>query len=275
MFDTETWHIIKSVSTVALLALLLAWETLAPAVGGPQRWRHALRNLSLALLNTLLLALVFAAAIAFVAHWTHDNKVGLLNLIEMPGWARLLSALLLLDLWLYLWHRANHAIPLLWRFHQVHHADERLDVTTATRFHPGELVLAASLRLVLIPLLGLQLRDLLIHDTLVIVATQFHHADISLGRADRVLRWLIVTPGMHSVHHSPRRDEYDSNFGVVLSLWDRLAGTLCDHARRPGVFGLPDAPPDTFAGILRTPFTSGRTESSCPPTDSSRANPAR
>src|SRR5262249_10618527 len=137
---------------------------------------------------------------------------------------------------------ANHAVPWLWRFHRLHHADERLDVTTATRFHPGELVLSALARLVLVPVVGLTVGDLLLFDALVLAATQFHHANVSLGRLDGALRWLVVTPGMHQVHHSTRLEECDSNFGVILTLWDRLAGTL----RRAGgavTFGLPTRNP--------------------------------
>jgi sterol desaturase/sphingolipid hydroxylase (fatty acid hydroxylase superfamily) len=248
---------VKSAATVGSLAALWTWESAAPAVGGRQRLRHAARNLALALANTLLIALLFGALVLAVARWTHENGVGLLNLSELPLYVRLPAALVLLDLWLYLWHRANHAVPLLWRFHRAHHADEQMDVTTATRFHPGELIFSASLRLLLIPLLGLEVGELLIYDTIVTVCTQLHHADVSLGRFDRVLRLLIVSPGMHAVHHSVRRQECDSNYGVVLSLWDRLAGSFHKPGERRPTFGAPGVRDGgTLAGVLLVPFTS-------------------
>jgi sterol desaturase/sphingolipid hydroxylase (fatty acid hydroxylase superfamily) len=164
----------------------------------------------------------------------------------------------LLDGWMYLWHRANHAIPLLWRFHRMHHSDRHLDVTSATRFHLGEHVGAALARLGLIPLLGLSVWELVIYDTLVLAITQFHHADISLGRWDRWFRCPIVTPYMHKVHHSDWRPETDSNFSTVLSIWDRIAGTFRMRADPRTIrFGLQEltAPQwQTLWGLWKTPF---------------------
>ncbi|MGD9715142.1 MAG: sterol desaturase family protein, partial [Thermomicrobiales bacterium] len=249
--------------TLALLAGMWTWETIAPAYTARGRLRHGLRNLILALGNTLLLALLFGAALMAVSAWTQEHQTGLLNLAVLPGWLRLALALLLLDLFLYLWHRANHVIPWLWRLHRVHHADDAMDVTTATRFHPAELIASATLRLVLMPLLGLNILDLLIYDTIVIGATQFHHANISLGRLDVVLRTLIVTPGMHSVHHSIRREECDSNYGVVLSLWDRLAGTM-NTSGPPRSFGVPGLHGErwrSLIGMLLLPFAPANSPS--------------
>ena len=176
------------------------------------------------------------------------------------GPARLVVALVLLDGWMYLWHRANHAIPILWRFHRMHHSDTRMDVTTATRFHLGEHVGASVLRLGMIPLLGFELWNLVAYDALVIAVTQFHHADISIGRADRWLRLFIVTPFMHKVHHSDWRPETDSNYSTILSVWDRLAGSF-KHRSDPRtlVFGLPEFGElawQTWWGMLKTPFAA-------------------
>ena len=218
--------VLQAVLGVAVLALFWIWETVHPLFGQAERIRHATRNLALAVVNNVILGLLFGFLTAFIARWAEGESIGLLHLVDL-GWPiRLGLGLVMLDGWMYLWHRANHGIPLLWRFHRVHHSDRNMDVTTATRFHIGEHFGASILRLVLIPVLGLDLWTLVIYHAMVLAVTQFHHADISLGRWDCWLRWLIVTPDMHKVHHSDEKCETDANFSTVLSLWDRLAATF-------------------------------------------------
>jgi sterol desaturase/sphingolipid hydroxylase (fatty acid hydroxylase superfamily) len=249
----------KAAITVVLLAVLWGWESWAPFVApAASRWRHAGRNLAVALLNTLVLGLAFGGATVAVAGWADDNRLGLLNALGGPWPVRLALALVLLDGWMYVWHRLNHAVPLLWRFHRMHHSDPAMDVTTATRFHLGEHVGAALARLGLIPLIGFDLGHLLAYDVLVIGVTQFHHSNVSLGRWDRPLRWLVVTPDFHKVHHSRWRPETDSNFATVLSVWDRLAGSYRMRGDLAAIeFGLDgfDAPGwQSVGGLLKTPF---------------------
>jgi sterol desaturase/sphingolipid hydroxylase (fatty acid hydroxylase superfamily) len=252
---------IKFVVPVVLLALIWWWETLRPFFGHREgRIRHAGRNLAIALFNTLILGLGFGFVTAAVAGWTERDQRGLLNALGLDGLTRFALALVLLDGWMYLWHRANHAVPLLWRFHRMHHSDRRMDVTTATRFHLGEHLGAAVLRLGLIPLLGFDIWNLVAYDSLVIAVTQFHHAAISIGRLDWWLRWLVVTPSMHKVHHSDWRPETDSNYSTVLSVWDRLFGS---YRMRPDprtlVFGLnefTDPEWQSWWGMMKTPFSN-------------------
>jgi sterol desaturase/sphingolipid hydroxylase (fatty acid hydroxylase superfamily) len=250
---------LKRVLPVLLLALLWTWETWQPVFGyRGGRLRHGARNLAIALANTLVLCLAFGSLTVLAAEWTEHSQLGLLHWLGWSWGVRLAIALVLLDGWMYLWHRANHALPLLWRFHRMHHSDPGMDVTTATRFHLGEHVGAQGLRLGLIPLLGVDLWALVIYDTAVIAITQFHHADISLGRCDRWLRWLIVTPDMHKVHHSEWQPETDSNYSTVLSMWDRLAGSFRLRADpKTLVYGLEEfAEPrwQTLWGMCKTPF---------------------
>lgn len=260
---------LKPAVTVFCLSVLWSWETLLPYFErGAGRVRHAGHNLAIALFNTVILTLVFGAATVGVAEWSARNGLGLLRLFAMPWIARLVLALLLLDAWLYLWHRANHAIPVLWRFHRMHHADKDMDVTTATRFHLGEHLGASVLRLALIPLLGFETLHLLIYETLVVAATMFHHANISLGRTDAWLRGIIVTPFMHKVHHSRWRPETDSNFSTLFSCWDRLAGTFrmrddCSTLAL-GLDEFDDPDSQTFGGMLKIPFrpNTGRNQDS-------------
>jgi sterol desaturase/sphingolipid hydroxylase (fatty acid hydroxylase superfamily) len=222
--------------------------------------RHAARNLAVAIFNTVLLGLTFASVTVVVADWAVTHGYGLLRWTGMGGPMRFAAALVLLDFWMYGWHRANHAIPLLWRFHRMHHSDTRMDVTTATRFHLGEHLGSATLRLGLIPALGLEVWQLVVYDTIVIAVTQFHHADISIGRCDRWLRWLIVTPYMHKVHHSDWRPETDSNYSSVLSIWDRLFRSFRTRSDPSTLnFGLNEFQDPTWQqlwGMAKTPFVN-------------------
>jgi sterol desaturase/sphingolipid hydroxylase (fatty acid hydroxylase superfamily) len=260
----------KAAVTVGVLAVLWAWETWLPFFERREgRLRHAGRNLAVALLNTVVLALAFSTGIKFVAGWAQEQRLGLLHALDLGSPARLMLALVL-DGWMYLWHRANHTVPFLWRFHRMHHSDTQMDVTTATRFHLGEHVGASVLRAGLVPLLGFEVWQLIVYDTLLVGVTMLHHANISLGRYDRRLRWLLVTPDMHKVHHSSWRPETDSNYSTVFSVWDRLARSFRMRADPKTLqFGLPDFPDpgwQTVWGMLRTPFVR-------PPSDTNERPP--
>src|SRR5438128_117369 len=251
----------KTAATLAALTILWVWETWRPFCERPRdRLRHGGRNLAVAVINTVVLAAAFNYGIMAVADWTEQNHLGLLHAVTLDDAVLLVLALILLDAWMYVWHRANHVIPFLWRFHRMHHSDRQMDVTTATRFHLGEHVGASVLRAGLIPLLGFEIWQLIIYDCLLIVVTMLHHANISLGRYDRWLRWLIVTPDIHKIHHSRWRAETDSNYSTVFSVWDRLARTFRMRADpRTLQFGLdefPDPSDQTVRGMLRTPFVN-------------------
>lgn len=285
---------IKGAITVLLLALFWCWETWRPFFGKQEhryrresvastsvssvtRYRHAGRNLALAIFNTLVLGITFGTLTALVTHWTQEKRFGLLNLWGFPQSLQFALALVLLDAWTYCWHRANHAIPLLWRFHRMHHSDPQMDVTTATRFHLGEHVGGAVLRLGLIPLIGLTLWQILVYETVVVAITQLHHADVSLGKWDRWLRWVIVTPDVHKVHHSRCREETDSNYATVLSVWDRIARTFRMRADTKTIqFGLEnvdDGRWQTLWGMLKTPFVRDFSDVSSPAHSTPSAQP--
>lgn len=242
------------------LAILWTWETRRPFFDRrpADRLRHAGRNLTLAAGNAVLLGLCFGGAVHFMAERTALHGWGLLNRFEPPSGVRLVAALVLLDAWLYVWHRLNHRVPLLWNFHRVHHSDDAMDATTAVRFHTGEMALSALLRLLLIPLLGLEMVHIFLHEAIVTAITLFHHADISLGPGDAPLRRLLVTPDLHKVHHSQVPAETNSNYAVLLSAWDRMGGTYREpDATSTLRLGLDDIPPAlsrTLLGLLRTPF---------------------
>jgi sterol desaturase/sphingolipid hydroxylase (fatty acid hydroxylase superfamily) len=255
---------IKTASSVGLLALLLVWESWAPffayfSRAGGERARHALKNLALGVLNAVVTGLLFVGLWWSTAAWAERQHFGLLHWAGLPAWARFAAALLLFDAWMYCWHRLNHRIPLLWRFHRTHHSDPRMDVTTANRFHLGEILFSSILRVPVIALLGLRLWELALYEAAMFAVVQVHHANIALPAwLDRGLRALIVTPFMHKVHHSRWQPETDSNYSSLFSFWDRLFGTLrLREDPRTLQYGLEEFDPpkhQTLGGLLITPF---------------------
>jgi sterol desaturase/sphingolipid hydroxylase (fatty acid hydroxylase superfamily) len=199
----------------------------APMFAGRQRrLSHNATNLALAALNTLVGA-GFALAIVGVTEWARERPFGLLNLTPLPAWFHFAGALILFDCWQYWWHRFNHRLPFLWRFHAVHHADAELDASSGVRFHTFEIVLSFLARLIILPLLGVTIIELLVYEALSLPVILFHHSNVRIPeRLDRALRWLTVTPRMHYVHHSRWQPETDSNYSSLLSVWDRLFGSF-------------------------------------------------
>jgi sterol desaturase/sphingolipid hydroxylase (fatty acid hydroxylase superfamily) len=202
---------------------------------------------------------VFTGLWAGAADWAARHAWGALSWLGAWPVGHTLGALLALDLWTYWWHRLNHRVPILWRFHRAHHSDPQVDVTTASRFHLGEILLSNCLRIPLILMVGIRLEEIVIYETLLLAVIQFHHANIGLPVAlDRLLRCLIVTPAMHKVHHSRVSVETDSNYSSVSSIWDRLFRSFrLRPDPRTIQFGLDDFsnPEDqTLAGILKTPL---------------------
>lgn len=249
---------------IVLLALFWSWESwfAFKPVEHKTRYRHALHNIILAVFNAVLLGLLFGAAVEFTAQWSREHNWGLLHQLPLGTAGRAILAVILLDAWTYCWHRMNHRIPFFWRFHRMHHSDPYMDVSTATRFHWGELIFSTLFRLLLIPLIGLEAWYLILYGLLVFLSTQFHHANISIGKADRIFRWLFVSPDMHKIHHSEIPRETDSNYSTVFSIWDRLAGTYRMRDDIQNIhFGLPDFNQpqwQTLIGMWKTPFQKNK-----------------
>lgn len=220
---------------VAVFALMAGWELRAPCrqltLSKTQRW---LSNLSLVVLNTVILRLLFPAAAMGVAVFADEQGWGLFNVShEWPLLLMVVLSVILMDLVIYLQHVMVHAIPALWRLHRVHHADLDYDVTTGLRFHPLEIVLSLFIKFAIIVLLGPPLIAVVIFEVLLNATAMFNHGNVSLPAGlDRWLRWIVVTPDMHRVHHSIEDDETNSNFGFSLPWWDRLFGTYRDQPRK-------------------------------------------
>lgn len=196
-----------------------------------RRERSLLRRLGV---NAGLAASAFAAVTGIVRPvvdgvlaWTGGSGFGVIAWLGLGGIAELALGFVLMDLSFYYWHRLNHQVPWLWRFHVVHHVDPDLDVTTALRFHFGEIALSSVFRLAQIGLIGLSPAAFALYEIAFQAGTLFHHSNVRLPlRLERALNWLLVTPRMHGVHHSRVRSETHSNYSVVLSVWDRLHGSL-------------------------------------------------
>ncbi len=237
---TQLPHL-PTVAAACALVLLLALESWIPAaLGRLDRMRHARGNLTLGAINALASALATATPIALVLDWTEKHRFGVLGLLDLPPEASAFAAILLFDGWMYLWHRANHRIAFLWRFHRLHHSDPVMDATTAVRFHPGEILISSTLRLLVIPLFGIRLWQLLLYETLMMPVILFHHSNVRFPeRWDRMLRFLIVSPAVHRVHHSCDQAERDTNYGAIFSFWDRMGRTFrIRKSGQPVVFGL-------------------------------------
>lgn len=184
---------------------------------------HSIRNLALAIINATLTTIFLLFIIKQVFTWTSSHNLGLLYLVDMPVILTFLIAILLIDCWQYIWHRANHVIPILWRFHQVHHSDKEMDASTALRFHPIEIIYSNTARIAIIPLLGIQLDHLIAYEIILLPVILFHHSNINLHeKFDKLLRIILVTPHMHRLHHSDISNETDSNYSSIFSMWDRL-----------------------------------------------------
>ena len=225
MFDHEV--AIRLAFFCAVFVLIAVWETRSPRreliVSKGQRW---LNNMSLVFLNTLLLRLLFPAAAVGVAAAASSNGWGLLNIYPLPITVTIFIAVVAMDFVIYLQHVMVHAVPALWRLHRVHHADLDYDVTTGARFHPLEIILSMLIKFATILVLGPPVIAVIVFEVLLNATAMFNHGNIRLlPRIDKALRWFLVTPDMHRVHHSVGDDEANSNFGFSLPWWDRLFGT--------------------------------------------------
>jgi sterol desaturase/sphingolipid hydroxylase (fatty acid hydroxylase superfamily) len=207
--------------------IMAAWELLAPRrdqeIGRVWRWPN---NLGIVAVDTLVVRLLFPTAAVGVALICEEKGWGVLHAVALPHWSEVLLAVVVLDLAIYGQHVVFHAVPFLWRLHRMHHADLEFDVTTGVRFHPVEIVLSMLIKFAVIALLGAPALAVLIFEVLLNATSMFNHSNVRMPLwIDRALRWIVVTPDMHRVHHSIVTRETHSNFGFNLPWWDRLFGT--------------------------------------------------
>ena len=212
---------------VSVFLIVALWELAKPRRvlkhSRQQRWTA---NLGIVVINTLTVRMVFPTAAVGIAALSAEQGWGLLNHFAVPFWLAVTLAVVAMDFVVWLQHVMVHAVPVLWRLHQVHHADLDYDLTTGARFHPLEIFLSMGIKFAAIVLLGTPVVAVVIFEVLLSACAMFNHGNLHLpASADRVLRWFMVTPDMHRVHHSTEDDESNNNFGFNLTWWDRCFGT--------------------------------------------------
>lgn len=220
-------NLLRCAAFSACFALVAGAEIAAPRrrlrLPRPARWAN---NLGITALNAILLQALSPLGALAAARFAEGRDWGLLRLVPLPVVIRSLAAVVALDLVIYWQHRLFHAVPLLWRVHRMHHADLDFDVTTATRFHPIEMVLSAGIKMVAVVALGAPAVAVLLFEVLLNTTAMFNHGNVRLPvPVDAALRWLVVTPDMHRVHHSAIPLETNSNYGFNLPWWDYLCRT--------------------------------------------------
>lgn len=221
-----------------------------------------LSNLGLLGVDVVLLRFVAPAGAVGAALVAQEKGIGLFHHVDAPAWLEALLAVVALDLLIYAQHVAFHRVPFFWRFHRVHHADMDLDVTSGIRFHPGEILLSLGWKVLVIAALGASPAAVIVFEVVLNGMSLITHANLRLPLAlDRALRFVLVTPDMHRIHHSVRREETDSNYGFSVAVWDRLFGTYRadpEGGQLGMTIGLEDERDPrssvALAGLLRMPF---------------------
>ncbi|MER2601728.1 MAG: sterol desaturase family protein [Candidatus Competibacter phosphatis] len=268
--------IIRLACFFAVLLAMMLWERRKPrrALSLP-RARRWPANLGIIVVDSIVLRLVFPVLAVGAAELAAARGWGLFHGLNAPFWLALPASLLILDLAIYTQHVVFHKVAVLWRLHRVHHTDLDFDVTTALRFHPLEIVLSMLIKLVLVTLLGVPAVAVMLFEVILNATAMFNHGNVGLPRRlDRALRWILVTPDMHRVHHSIRPEETDSNFGFNLPWWDRLFGTYRDQPRDGhagmtiGLEYFRDRRATRLYGLLLQPFLNPASGSTPAPTPS-------
>lgn len=245
---------------IVLFCLIFWLEGLFPhLVRQINRIQHAFSNVLIALIaagiNVTFMVLLTEKAMA----WHKAHGFGVLNQIDFSGIFMIVLAVVLFDLWMYIWHRFNHQVHPLWLLHRAHHNDINMDVTTALRFHPMEIIISSILNIGIVVLLGMNLTQFLVYNIVLQVIIFFHHSNIGLPENwDRLLRSIVVTPNMHRVHHSLKDFETNSNYSSIFSFWDRIFVTFKKRGDTKTItYGLPYFREDRWQhlrGFLLLPF---------------------
>jgi sterol desaturase/sphingolipid hydroxylase (fatty acid hydroxylase superfamily) len=216
---------IRLAVTFGLLALFIALEISAPKRASVLNLRRFSNQAALALISSVLARMALGGGLAGIAIVANIHRVGLFNVVQVPFWFAAIISFLVLDFAIWAQHMAMHHVPFLWRLHRVHHGDTAMDVSTALRFHPFEILASLAFKVVMVVALGAPVAAVFIFEMVLGAGALFTHANIALPTwLERPLRWLFVTPALHVIHHSPNPVETNSNFGFSFNIWDRLFG---------------------------------------------------
>jgi sterol desaturase/sphingolipid hydroxylase (fatty acid hydroxylase superfamily) len=250
----------------AVFVVMASWEFVASRrVRTQPRGKRWFLNLAIAALDSLCVRALFPAAAVGLALVAEQRGWGLFNQVELPRILAIVLSIVLLDLAIYVQHAMFHWVPVLWRLHMVHHSDQDFDLTTGVRFHPIEIVLSILIKFAVVVALGAPPEAVVIFAIVLNATSMFNHGNVRIpGAIDRWLRWAVVTPDMHRVHHSVEIDESNSNFGFNLPWWDRVFGTYRAQPRAGhlemtiGVQRLLQPDPGGLLRLLTMPFTKAR-----------------
>jgi len=261
MFEIDP--LLKPILVGVVLATLWALEAVWPMFKTKgSRLKHDVSNVLLGVMNAVLAGLVFVGLVLGVTTWAAEQQFGLLHWLTLNPFVEMVIGLLVFDCWQYWWHRINHVIPFFWRFHAVHHSDAAMDASSAVRFHTVEIFYSSAVRLMILPLIGLTIEHLVIYELVLLPIILFQHSNVAIPEKwDKVIRIFIVTPHVHWVHHSHLKQETNSNYASLLSVWDRLFGSFRLRSDPQNIrFGLGDkfdqTPWDSFWGTIKQPLNS-------------------
>jgi sterol desaturase/sphingolipid hydroxylase (fatty acid hydroxylase superfamily) len=246
-------RIVRLIGFSLAIAAALVLQRLSPHSGRAGSTRV---NGGLWLTNALITGTICGACVCAAAQWAAARQTGLLYATAAPVWLAVPASILFLDLVSYAWHRANHVVPFLWRWHQVHHSDTSFTVTTSLRFHPGELVLSLPLRLLAVVLLGVPVLAVVVFEVAFTLANSLEHGDIDLPpRLEKSVQRIFVTPALHRWHHTVVTPDRDRNFATIFSFWDRLFGSYAASDSRTSVrTGIPGWPSVGLRDALLMPL---------------------
>jgi len=221
--------LVRVASYFSVLGIMATWELLAPrrplTASKLCRWGG---NLTIVILNTAIARLFFMGGVVATAAMAQERGWGLMNMVEAPRWFEIGLAVVALDFIIYWQHQVFHYVPILWRFHMMHHSDLDLDVSSGVRFHPVEIIISTGVKALSVLLLGVAPLAVVIFEIVLNSTALFNHSNVRMPLGlDRVLRWFVVTPDMHRIHHSVDVRETNSNYGFNVPWWDRLFGTYC------------------------------------------------
>ncbi len=234
----KEYRTVQGIITACVFALIYSAEHIFPQRKNIINYKHELFNFCIGVFNQIIL---FATSVFlyYVLKINESNDFGLLNWLKLPALISFILGFVLLDCWMYWWHRINHKVPFLWFFHKFHHKDTRLNSTSALRFHTGELLLSNLVRIFIFSLLGINAVVLIVYSTVLFIVIVLHHSNLKISNnADFFLRKFIVSPRMHRIHHSVIRSETDSNYGSVFPIWDKLFHSYIKLPEGPIEFGI-------------------------------------
>ncbi|HQV06940.1 MAG TPA: sterol desaturase family protein [Chitinophagaceae bacterium] len=222
------------------------------------KWRHASVNFGFTVLH-LIIHTLLAFLIVWIADWCQQHSFGLIFWLHADLFFIILISFLALDFSSWLVHWIMHKVKPLWRFHLIHHSDNSVDVTTGLRHHPGDSILRGIFFMLLIFVAGAPMYGVMIYQTFLVLATAFTHANVNMPKhLDKILSYILVSPNMHKVHHHYQQPYTDSNYGAVLSIWDRLFGTFKKLDIRHIKYGLdkyyPNEKDEDFMALMKKPF---------------------